>query len=66
MSAPEPAAVPDRSEERTPSMRDLLASCAAADAVSKPPAPQPPEPAEDDPAPERGSAERRSTAHRAA
>ncbi|MFI9720401.1 hypothetical protein ACIHFE_12185 [Streptomyces sp. NPDC052396] len=48
MSAPEPAAaaVPDRSEERTPSMRDLLASCAAADAVSKPPAQVPPKPAE--------------------
>lgn len=34
MSAHEPAS---RSEERTPSMRDLLAACAAADAVSTPP-----------------------------
>ncbi|MGX8906675.1 hypothetical protein ACR820_15850 [Streptomyces netropsis] len=38
MSAQEPAAaVAKRSEERPPSMRDLLASCAAADAVSTPP-----------------------------
>lgn len=47
MSAQEPAAaVAKRSEERPPSMRDLLASCAAADAVSTPPgAPKAPEPA---------------------
>lgn len=38
MSAREPAApMANRSEERTPSMRDLLAACAAADAVSTPP-----------------------------
>ncbi len=38
MSAREPAApVANRSEERSPSMRDLLAACAAADAVSTPP-----------------------------
>ncbi|MEV6779890.1 hypothetical protein [Streptomyces syringium] len=45
MSAQEPAAaVAKRSEERPPSMRDLLASCAAADAVSTPPkAPSAPE-----------------------
>ncbi len=45
MSAREPAAAVakgNRSEERPPSMRDLLASCAAADAVSTPPkAPEP-------------------------
>ncbi|MFF7730498.1 hypothetical protein [Streptomyces sp. NPDC008001] len=39
MPAPEQPQPGNRSEERTPStsMRDLLASCAAADAVSKPP-----------------------------
>ncbi|MFI0740035.1 hypothetical protein ACH4PU_18395 [Streptomyces sp. NPDC021100] len=41
MSAHEPqpsAAMDDRgSDERTPSVRDLLAACAAADAVSTPP-----------------------------
>ncbi|GAA2715692.1 MULTISPECIES: hypothetical protein [Streptomyces] len=40
-AAPAAAAVP-RDPERTPSMHDLLASCAAADAVSTPPrAPEP-------------------------
>lgn len=44
MSAQEPAAAvanrsdrPGPPEERPPSMRDLLAACAAADAVSTPP-----------------------------
>ncbi|MEU5049653.1 hypothetical protein [Streptomyces sp. NPDC021096] len=38
MSAREPAApMANRFEERSPSMRDLLAACAAADAVSTPP-----------------------------
>ncbi|MEU1815445.1 hypothetical protein ABZ543_09630 [Streptomyces roseifaciens] len=39
MPAPEQPQSGSRSEERPPStsMRDLLASCAAADAVSKPP-----------------------------
>ncbi|MGW1195581.1 hypothetical protein ACWD4B_06915 [Streptomyces sp. NPDC002536] len=47
MSAHEPAS---RSEERTPSMRDLLAACAAADAVSTPPREEDDaEPAEDQP-----------------
>ncbi|MFF8813228.1 hypothetical protein [Streptomyces pactum] len=36
MSAQEPPAVPIRRDEQ-PSMRDLLASCAAANAVSTPP-----------------------------
>ncbi|QLE72562.1 hypothetical protein FGW37_13990 [Streptomyces rectiverticillatus] len=54
MPAPEQPQQPQsgtRSEERPPStsMRDLLASCAAADAVSKPPrAPGPPEAPGDD------------------
>ncbi|MBB4894591.1 hypothetical protein FHS39_003649 [Streptomyces olivoverticillatus] len=48
MSANEPAAaMADRSgEERSPSMRDLLAACAAADAVSTPPKTPPADPAE--------------------
>ncbi|MFF4407948.1 hypothetical protein ACFY2W_32480 [Streptomyces sp. NPDC001262] len=48
MSAHEPAS--RSAEERTPSMRDLLAACAAADAVSTPPKDEdepPAEPAED-------------------
>lgn len=46
MSAHEPAS---RSEEWTPSMRDLLAACAAADAVSTPPRDEEEEPAEEGP-----------------
>ncbi|MCC2279603.1 MULTISPECIES: hypothetical protein [Streptomyces] len=52
MSAHEPA---DRSEERTPSMRDLLAACAAADAVSTPPKDEEPEPPTEE-SPERDAA----------
>ncbi|MFD7506262.1 hypothetical protein ACWC5C_12950 [Streptomyces sp. NPDC001700] len=38
MSAQEPTALDDpRRDGRTPSMRDLLAACAAANAVSTPP-----------------------------
>ncbi|MFC5147362.1 hypothetical protein [Streptomyces aureoversilis] len=51
MPAPEQPQSGTRSEERPPStsMRDLLASCAAADAVSKPPrAPGAPEAQGDD------------------
>ncbi|WP_173864831.1 hypothetical protein [Streptomyces roseifaciens] len=51
MPAPEQPQSGTRSEERPPStsMRDLLASCAAADAVSKPPrAPGAPEAPGDD------------------
>lgn len=52
MSAHEPA---NRSEERTPSMRDLLAACAAADAVSTPPKDEEPEPPTEE-GPERDAA----------
>ncbi|MEU7134579.1 hypothetical protein [Streptomyces sp. NPDC046261] len=46
MSARETAApMANRFEERAPSMRDLLASCAAADAVSTPPKAPAPGPA---------------------
>lgn len=39
MSAQEPTALDDpRRDGRSPSMRDLLAACAAANAVSTPPA----------------------------
>ncbi|RNG33490.1 hypothetical protein [Streptomyces botrytidirepellens] len=38
MSAQEPTALDDpRRDDRSPSMRDLLAACAAASAVSTPP-----------------------------
>ncbi|MCC3773446.1 hypothetical protein [Streptomyces sp. UNOB3_S3] len=37
MSAHEPEPTPTAAEERPLSVRDLLASCAAADAVSTPP-----------------------------
>ncbi|MFH8366184.1 hypothetical protein [Streptomyces sp. NPDC018031] len=45
MSAQEPPAAPVRRDEQ-PSMRDLLASCAAANAVSTPPRTAPEETAE--------------------
>ncbi|MEU1803869.1 hypothetical protein [Streptomyces sp. NPDC019937] len=42
MSAHEPTALDDpRRDDRSPSMRDLLAACAAASAVSTPPAEAP-------------------------
>ncbi|MFF7650674.1 hypothetical protein ACFZCY_12590 [Streptomyces sp. NPDC007983] len=42
MSAHEPTALDDpRRDDRSPSMRDLLAACAAANAVSTPPAEAP-------------------------
>ncbi|MGW2184906.1 hypothetical protein [Streptomyces sp. NPDC001667] len=55
MTAREPAAEPapaadrhdERSDERPLSMRDLLAACAAADAVSTPPRAPEPESAEE-------------------
>lgn len=58
MTAREPAAEPapaadrrdERSEERPLSMRDLLAACAAADAVSTPPRAPGPEEERDRPA----------------
>ncbi|MEV4433531.1 hypothetical protein [Streptomyces sp. NPDC049555] len=55
-AAPAVAAVP-RDPERTPSMHDLLASCAAADAVSTPPrAPEPDETRTDGPQEQRDAA----------
>ncbi len=66
MSAQEPrAAVDPRSaaDERTPSMRDLLAACAAADAVSRPPRAPAPEPVpEADDEEEQDSPDRRAAA----
>lgn len=45
MPSREPAAEAGRRADRSPSMRELLAACAAASAVSTPPESTPPSPA---------------------
>ncbi|MDX3226430.1 hypothetical protein [Streptomyces sp. ME19-01-6] len=46
MPSQEPAAEAGRRDDRTPTMRELLAACAAANAVSTPPREEPAGPVE--------------------